>query len=377
MKEKVLFVSHTSNFAKFNLPYMKWFRDKGYEVHYASAGEEPLPENICCDKEYKIPFNRSPYHMDNVKAYKQLKKIIETEKYEIVHCHTPVGGVVTRLAARNMRKSGTKVLYTAHGFHFYQGAPRQNWMLYYPVEKFLSRYTDCIITLNQEDYQLTFDKHFKAGSVYKIDGVGVDLKRFSMVDESRKNLLREKNNLSPNDFVLIYVAEFIPRKNHELLLNAVSKLKGRIPNLKLLLVGTGRDWELCKERANTLGIADCTRFLGYCRNVDELCAMSDVLVSTSWQEGLPIGVIEGMACGLPIACTKIRGQIDVIQDGENGRLYMPGDVDDCQDKIFSLYENLPERQRMAKNNIRDVQRYSLENALVRMEEIYTPYMSHT
>lgn len=148
---RVLFLSNTANFSKFNLPYMKWFHEQGWQVDYCSAGEEPVAE---CDRQFSIPIARSPFSLSNVAAYRQLKKILTENGYDIIHCHTPMGGVIGRLAAKKLwRQKKIKVIYTAHGFHFYKGAPLLNWLLYYPMEKWLSRCTDVIVTINEEDYE--------------------------------------------------------------------------------------------------------------------------------------------------------------------------------------------------------------------------------
>lgn len=373
MADKVLFVSHTSNFVKFNLPYMKWFKGQGYEVHYASSGEEPLPQG-CCDKEYKIPFERSPYSKKNIKAFKELKRVMNEEKYDIVHCHTPVGGVLARLAARKLRKKGTKVIYTAHGFHFFNGARKRNWLLYFPVEKFLSRYTDCLVTINNEDYERVKRRRFKAKDIHQINGVGVDLKRFKRVPVQVKDELRKQNNLSQEDFVVLYIAEFNPEKDHAFLLNQMADLRKEMPNLKVLLAGTGKLVEETKALAKQLGLDDCINFLGYCRNIDELCAMSDILVSVSRREGLPISIIEGMASGLPVVCSQIRGHVDVIKNGQNGFLYAVDDAGAFKQGVMNLYSDLSLRSKISDNNLEDVKKFSLENALLNMEKIYSSYM---
>ena len=148
---KVLFLSNTANFSKFNRPFMRWFKENGWQVDYASAGEETV---LDCDNQFKISIARSPFSLKNFKAYKQLKKILIKNNYDLLHCHTPMGGVLGRLAAKSLRKKGKiKVIYTAHGFHFYKGAPLLNWILYYPMEKYLSHCTDVIVTINEEDYE--------------------------------------------------------------------------------------------------------------------------------------------------------------------------------------------------------------------------------
>ena len=149
--KKVLFLSNTANFSKFNRPYMRWFKEQGWQVDYASAGEETV---LDCDNQYSIPIARSPFSLKNLCALKELKKLLSENHYDILHCHTPMGGVIGRLAAKKLwREHKIKVIYTAHGFHFYKGAPLLNWLLYYPMEKWLAACTDVIVTINEEDYE--------------------------------------------------------------------------------------------------------------------------------------------------------------------------------------------------------------------------------
>ncbi|MGI6201166.1 MAG: glycosyltransferase family 4 protein [Christensenellales bacterium] len=371
--KKVLFVSHTSNFVKFNLPYMAWFRQQGWSVHYASTEEEPLPEG-CCDVHYKVRIERSPYSFNNIKAYFHLKKILQEERYDIIHCHTPMGGVVARLAARKYRKQGTRVIYTVHGFHFFQGAPRFNWLVFYPVEKWLARYTDCLITMNQEDYQIAVEKNFRARQIVRIDGVGVNTQRFYGATIEEKNALRLKFGFPLEAFCLIYIAEFIPRKNHAFLLEAISELQKRIPNLAVILAGTGDLLDCMKQKADALGIHQVVRFVGYSSKVDEFCRLADVMVSTSNQEGLPISLIEGMASGLPIVSSKIRGSVDLITEGRNGFLYNIGDQKALIDSVEKLYKNPSLRGQLGKNNVLDVAMFSVDHAVEEMAKIYQEYM---
>lgn len=368
MQPKVLFVSHTTNFIKFNLPYMKWFRDQGWLVHYASAEEEPFPDDVC-DAHFRISFQRSPYSTDNIVAYKQIKELIDNQNYQIIHCHTPVGGAVTRLAARDARKRGTKVIYTAHGFHFYRGAPKRNWMLYYPVEKYLSRYTDCLVTMNREDYQLAVNK-LHAKTIKKIDGVGVDLTSFIPISTEQKKSLRLQYGFRPDDFILIYTAEFISRKRHAFLVDILPELRRAIPNLKILFCGIGDLLPDIQRKVSTLHLDDIVFFMGYCNNINVMCNMADMLVSVSVQEGLPINIIEGMATGLPIVCANIRGQVDIIQDGINGFLYSKEDLNELYLNILKLYYDPSLRKKIALYNVEDVKKYSLDRALKNMQEIY-------
>ena len=220
--KKVLFTATVdSHILHFHIPYLKLFKENGYEVHVATNGDEKIPY---CDVKHKISFERNPIKLNNLKAIKQLKKVIDKEKFDIIHCHTPMGSVVTRLAAKKARKNGTRVIYTAHGFHFYKGAPLLNWLLFYPIEKYLSKYTDDLITINKEDYELAKRK-FHARNTYYIPGVGVDPNKFNInLTSEEKHKLRESLGLKDDDFVIIYVAELIKRKNQTMAIEAIKDL---------------------------------------------------------------------------------------------------------------------------------------------------------
>ena len=205
--KKVLYVATVDIHIKtFHLPYLKMLHDMGYEVHVATNGKEEFPD---CDKKHTICIERSPYKLKNIKAIKQLKKIIDKEKFDIIHCHTPMGSVVTRLAAKKSRKKhNTKVLYTAHGFHFYKGAPLLNWILFYPIEKYLSKYTDTLITINQEDYNLAKNKFSKrCNNIEYVPGVGIDTEKFNIkLTEKEKNQFKKNIGIKKEDFILTCVA---------------------------------------------------------------------------------------------------------------------------------------------------------------------------
>lgn len=369
--KKVLFTSHTANFCKFNRPYMRWFKEQGWQVDYACACEEEVYDY---DNLFKISFSRVPWAKDNIRAYKDLKKLLDENYYDIIHTHTPMGSVITRLAARNTRKKGTKVIYTAHGLHFYKGAPLINWLLYYPMEKWMSRYTDCLVLINEEDYQNCIRRHFKARRIEKIDGVGVDLNRFECLQPEQKKQFRKELGISENDFILVCVAEFIPRKNHSFILDNMKQIHEKIPNAKLVLLGQGELMPEYEADTKRKGMQEYVSFLGYRSDVNKICAISDVLVSASFQEGLPMNMIEAMAVGIPVVCSDIRGQRDLIKDGENGYLFQLGDSERYCNRLVELYNNPELREKIKENNLKDVKKYSLDNAIGAMEKIYRRYM---
>ena len=371
MTKKVLFVATVlrGHILVFHLPYMKWFQSQGYEVHCAARNDtgelNPIVPN--CDRYIDIAFERSPLNRGNRVAYRQLKALMDAEEYALVHCHTPVGGMLARLAARSSRQKGTRVLYTAHGFHFYNGAPMKNWLLYYPAERYLSRDTDLLLTINEEDYARA--KRFHARQTALVNGVGVDLSRFNApVDRSS---VRDSLGLSDADSVVITVGEHIPRKNHEACLRAIAAL----PGVTLLFCGVGELTEALQALATELGIADRVRFLGFRADVASLLAASDVFLFPSYQEGLPVSLMEAMAAGLPCVVSRVRGNVDLIGPGEGGYLCAPDDLHSFTENLNTLLTDPPLREAMGERNRKQIVAYSLPRVQARMASLYEAQLS--
>ncbi len=366
--DKILFVATIDQHIRhFHYPFLEWFKNNGYEVHVASNGEEDL---LHVDEKHNIPFERFPFKINNIKAYKQLKELIDTNEYKLVHCHTPMGGVITRLASIAARKRGLKVLYTAHGFHFYKGAPKKNWLIYYPVEKLLSRFTDLLITINEEDYELATKKKFRAHKIEYVKGVGVNFSKFSPQNSETKQKLRRIYNYSDEAFILVYVGELSYRKHQDLLINAVSLSKSEIPNLKLLLVGKGELYDDYEKLIATLGVKDNVELLGYRRDVPDLMSLADVAVSSSIQEGLPVNVMEAMATGLPLVVSNSRGNRDLVIDDESGIVVNLDNVNEMSNALVKLYKSEELRQRYGKQGLAMINNYSIDNILKKMTELY-------
>jgi glycosyltransferase EpsD len=367
---KILFVSNTANFSKFNHPFMSWFKQQGWQVDYAAPDDEEIFD---CDSHYIINITRSPFSLQNIKEIEKLQMLINREEYNIIHCHTPMGAVIARLAAKKLRENGLKVIYTVHGFHFFRGASLFNWLIYYPIEKYLAHYTDAIITINQEDYNLSVKK-IKIPLICKIDGVGINLEKFFPISNFEKNKLRKNFGYCDHDFILLYVAEFIPRKNHRYLLTKIPKLKKIIPNLKVVLAGKGILENEYKKMVQRLKMSNTIDFLGYRKDINNLCQISDIFVSPSLQEGLPIAVVEALASGLPIICSRIRGHIDIIHNSRNGFLFKLNKPISMIDSIIKLYNDPDLRYQVTQNNIQDAKKYSVDIAISNMADIYRKYM---
>ncbi|WP_423408385.1 glycosyltransferase family 4 protein [Heyndrickxia sp. MSNUG] len=376
--KKVLFVATVvkKHINVFHLPYLQWFKENGYETHVCARNDFDDVNDLSipfCDKYYDLPFERSPFKIENLNIYKQLKKIIESNNYDLIHCHTPMGGVLTRLAAKSSRRNGTKVLYTAHGFHFFKGAPLRNWLIFYPIEKWLSKYTDCLITINKEDYQIAKSK-FKTENINIVNGVGIDFNKFTPQTLENKIKIRRNYGFLEEDFILIYAGELSYRKHQDLLINAVLHLSNNIPNIKLLLVGEGELLEQYKQQVIQLGIKEKVKFLGFRKDVSNLMLIADVAVSSSRQEGLPVNVMEAMATGLPLVVTDCRGNRDLVIDGENGYVVGINDVESFAHAVEKLFFSKNTRYLFGQTSLNNVKAYSLSKVIGEMKRVYSKYV---
>lgn len=358
--KKVLFSATVdSHILHFHIPYLKFFKDKGYEVHVVTNEDSNIPY---CDVKHKVSFERSPIRFNNIKAIINLKKIIDKEKFDIIHCHTPMGSVVTRLASIKARKNGTRVIYTAHGFHFYKGASLLNWCIFYPIEKLLSYVTDDLITINSEDYNLAVKK-FHTKNVHLVSGVGVSKEKFDFeLTKEQKLELRSSLGIQENDIVLIYVAELIKRKNQTLAIMSIKDLLRINENIKLLLVGKDTYNEKYQKLVQDNNLNKNVIFTGYRNDIAKLMKISDIAISTSKQEGLPVNLIEANMCSLPIIATNCRGNRDIVINGENGFI-----------TNYSEKEIVDKIQFIINNNFKSKntsQIYELDSILEKMKEIY-------
>ncbi|MEA5013570.1 MAG: glycosyltransferase family 4 protein [Candidatus Limiplasma sp.] len=366
MSKKVLFVATVlrGHILVFHLPYMQWFKEQGYEVHLCARNDtgETDPQVPFCDRYRDMPFERNPLSKGNLAAYRELKELIDQEDYALIHCHTPVGGMLARLAARRARRQGTKVAYTAHGFHFFSGAGLLNWLVYYPAERWLARYTDLLITINREDYARA--RRFPAKKVALVRGVGIDFARFEAPVDGAA--VRSSLGVPSGAPLVITVGEHIPRKNHETVLRALA----RIPEAWLLFCGVGELTQKLEALARELGMAERTLFLGFRRDVPGLLKASDVFFFPSFQEGLPVSLMEAMAAGLPCVASGVRGNRDLIGESGGGTLRPPLDVEGFAQDITRLLGNEALRREMGRGNERFIQAYGLLQVREEMTRLY-------
>lgn len=369
--KKVLYTATVdSHILSFHLPYLAWLKEQGFEVHVASNGNSTIP---FADFKYNIPFERSPSKLSNLNAYFLLKKIIADKKFDLIHCNTPMGSVITRLAARNTRKKGAKVIYTAHGFHFYNGAPILNWLLYYSIERWLARYTDILITINKEDY--TRAKKFtlrKNGLVFYSPGVGIDLTKYKVPNENEKNEMRmrmfKELNIPQDAYVVLSVGELNQNKNHESIIRAIAKLND--PEIYYIVCGQGLLDEYLRGLSAKLGVSDRVRLLGFRSDIPDVLKIADSFAFPSKREGLGLAALEAMATGLPIITSNVHGIVDYSINGETSISCSPNDIKGFTEAIKTLKENKELSCKLTRNNIELVKKFDVNKAKKVIREIY-------
>lgn len=371
MKKILITATVQSHIAQFHRPLAEILHEKGYAVHVAARnnlGEKNGLKLDFADKVYDVPFSRSPKSRDNIKAYFKLKKIISANSYEVIHCNTPMGGIITRFAAINARKNGTKVFYTAHGFHFYKGASKKNWLVFYPVEKFMARFCDTLIAITEEDYQLA-QRKFRTNVVH-IHGAGVYTERYHPADPETWSTLRADEGLNESDYVILCTGELNQNKNQRTLISAAAVLKNEIPNLKILLAGNGPLELALKKQIIDLGVEDNIRLLGYRTDLERITPVVDLVVSCSYREGLPLNILEAMLCKKPVVVSINRGHRELVKDGYNGYIVKPDASEEFADRIRKIYNGSEMAKKMGEYGWRIAQTYTADAVKKELEKIY-------
>lgn len=380
MKQVLMLASVASMIDQFNMPNIALLQKLGYHVDVACNFEQG---NTCSDARvaelksklremnvrcYQIDFARNIKCIgQNIKAYQQVKKLMEQNHYVFCHCHSPIGGVVARIAGHRTK---TKVIYTAHGFHFYQGAPVMNWLVYYPVEKMLSRWTDVLITINQEDYKRAESK-FRMKKLVYVPGVGVDVTNDKLT-KLQKEKKRTELGIPQEAFWILNVAEFTLNKNQITEIKAINNLNDS--NVYLTMCGIGTKKEELEEYVQQHNLGKRVKFLGFRSDIQELMESSDCFMLSSFREGLSVALMESMAAGCPVICSKIRGNVDLIDDGIGGTLVKPESVDEhvkAIEYMKTMKENNYEKYlSMGLVNKRKIEKFSAGNVKKIMVVVY-------
>lgn len=375
MKKVLMLASVASMIDQFNMPNIGLLRRQGYEVHVAANfvhGSTSSKKRIDEFKKelkdqdipyYQIDFSRNVADIvSNIKAYKQLKALMKKYNYEFVHCHSPIGGVCGRIAGNRTK---TKVIYTAHGFHFCKGAPIINWLLYYPVERWLANFTDVLITINKEDYNRS--KRFSAKRNVYVPGVGIDTKKHSRLVVNPKK--RSEIGVSEDAFLILSVGELNKNKNQETIIKAVAKLDN--PKINYVICGQGPLEPYLRKLIKELGIENQVKLLGFRNDIAEIYKVANVFCFPSFREGLSVALMEVMSSGLPVICSNIRGNSDLIQEGRGGYLVEPDNVNGFVNALQRINQDDNQRESMGRYNKKVILDFDIENVLKDMKKIYS------
>ena len=366
---KILYVTTVGGTMSFFELLIKKLIGEGHSIDIAT--NESVSKVPDCYRQFgcrilPISCTRSPLNKGSFLAIKELERIVAENSYDIVHCHTPIAAFCTRVACRKARKQGLRVFYTAHGFHFHKGAPMKNWMIFYPIEKLCARWTDALITINQEDYQRACKK-LKAKKVYYVPGVGVDLCAFRNVTVDRETVRRELG-IPMDATVLLSVGELNDNKNQQAVIRAMSRVESQ--NIHYLIAGVGPSREQLSRLAKDHGLSDRVHLLGYRTDVSQLCHVADVFCFMSYREGLGIAAIEAMASGLPIITSNVHGINDYSENGVTGYKCAPSDVEAIARAINDLDTHPEQRRMMGEYNEKLVERYDVNVINEQMKKIY-------
>lgn len=347
---------------QFMVPHMRYLSENGFEVELACSVVGNRLEDLQTAvgdivKIHTVRLVRSPYSPKNLSGYSDLKKLLEENRYDVIWTNEPVMGVMTRLAARKARKNGTKVVYMAHGFHFYKGAPLLNWMIWATIEKVMAVHHDLLVTINQEDYHWA-KNHTRSPEVKHINGIGVDMSRQKMSGDSIHSI-REMLGVCEGEIMLLSVGELQKRKNHESVIRAVSKLNDK--SIKYFICGKGVLETYLRQLIISLHLEDQVFLLGYRQDVLEIMSASDIFVHPSRREGLGLACLEAMFVGKPLVTSNVQGIPDYVNNGVTGFLGDPMDIDQYSLNIRRLIDDRDLRDRIGKYNTVYVQKYLVEN----------------
>ena len=345
-------------------------KNVGIEYHVVAneSGVDQVVKDEECERikvhHHHIDIQRSPFaFIKNKKAYHQLLKLMNEEHFDMIHCNTPMGGVLGRLTAR---KAGIKeIIYQVHGFHFWKGAPLKNWLLYYPIEKILAHYTDLLITINQEDYAFA-QKKLKAKEIIYIPGVGVDTSRFTSISAERKAQLRKEFGIPDDAVVMLSVGELNKNKNHQLAIKALGKLKRQ--DIYYVICGEGELQAKLQELADERGVGARLKLVGFRSDVQDFYGMADLFVFTSFREGIPAVVMEAMSSRIPVVASRIRGVVDMLPSSK--LLFDPQNEDDLAQRITLAIEDESLKQKEIERNAGNLKPFLFESVVVQYEKVY-------
>lgn len=383
MDKQILILTTTHDFLwKFERDNVRILQEMGYVVHYAANLNDPC---YLSDEDklqrmgvrvHHIEIARSPFlFQENQRALRQLLWLIRKFQIQVIHCHTPVGGLLGRLAGKIDTNQAPLIVYTAHGFHFYKGAPLWNHLTYYHVEKWLAHYTDVLIVINQEDFRQAQTFRLRAGGrVYRIPGVGLDSSMFYPFSALQRAFARQSLGIDENEFFLVSVGELNENKNQRIVLEALAKLKaqtnGELP-IRYGICGDGFLRDRMEQWIEQMDLQREVVLFGYCRDVPKVLGCADAAVFPSKREGLGMAGLEALAMGIPVIASDNRGTREYMEHGKNGFVCRDNDVDGFIRGIEAIrHLSLEERKEMAVRCVQSVRPFNKAYAVAAMRQIY-------
>lgn len=355
----------------FHLPYLKFFKELGWEVHIAAPQDGPVPH---ADFTHLVPMAKSILAPRNVSAVIKMRRLLKEQGFDLLMSHAALAGFIARAGLLASGEKKTRVIHTSHGYFFWKGCSLFRKIVYYTPERLLRRVTDCVVAMNGEDYAAAKKLVKKGGFAAFVPGMGVDGARFFPADPQRKAAARKKLRIPEGAFTAVYPAEFSKRKNHAELLRAFAITYGAVPEALLLLCGDGKLQKETEALAERLGLRDRVRFLGWCDRMEEVYAACDLAVSSSVSEGLPFNIIEAQLCALPVVASRIRGHTDLIEENRTGLLYRPGDTKELSDCIVGLNRSPELRRSLGAAARSGAGRFTLEKAFKANTDVYRRVM---
>lgn len=374
--KKVLFVTGTAGFlSQFELSDVRILKSMGYEIHYATNFGMPVYEvkdKTLSDLEvvlHHISIRKSPLKLkENIWAYRELVRIIDRHGIDIVHCHNPIGGALGRLAAHYSERK-PYVIYTCHGFHFFTGAPKHYWLMYYPAEKMLARMTDMLITINHEDQDRAEKFHYRdGGEAKRIHSVGLDTQVF-MPNDAVRPIMRERLGIPDDAFHIITAGELNKNKNQAVVIKALARLNN--PNIIYTICGAGPSESELRKLIHKYKLENQVRMVGYRNDMDMVLQSGDAFAFPSKREGMGMAALEALASGLPVVAADNRGTREYMIDGVNGYVCKENSVDEYIEAIQKLIDNRDNAQLMGQTGITIAKKFDINTVNGRMRELYT------
>lgn len=375
MKKVLLLAPMSSVHERFNKINIKALLDLRCEIHVGAnfeiGSEETIKNNLSYKQNlesqgivvHQIPFRRSSL-IKNLSTFKMCRELFQREKFDMTHCHTETGGLITRMAMS--QKTKTKYVFTPHGMSFYKGCPLKNRILYYSIEKWICNKMDAVLAMNKEEYEVL--QNWKRNNEWYIHGAGIDIDavKNTVVDKVKK---RKEFGVPTDAFLILSIGELNENKNHETIIKALAKINNT--KIYYLICGEGDLKSKLQNLCTSLNLSNRVIFGGYRRDIFEILNIADIFVFPSFHEGLPVSVMEAMVAGLPIVCSNIRGNVELVEHGKGGFLLKPNDINQFKSGITALINDEKLRKQMASINVENIKKFSNTTVLLELMKIYS------